>query len=103
MKSNKIYKGLIVECEKLEAEGKYKGNGHHLAQRLTTTVLVELLPKKQRHIYDQLDESYVTAKELADKAKIHTKEVSPNIKQINSKGTLVITKRFGYITKYKRA
>jgi hypothetical protein len=103
MKSNKIYKGLILECERLEAEGTYKGSGHHLAQRLTVTVLVELLPKKQRHIYDCLDETYVTAKELADKAGVHTKELSPNIKQINSKGTLVVTKRFGHITKYKKA
>jgi DNA-binding MarR family transcriptional regulator len=103
MKSNKIYQGLIGECEKLEYEGVYKGNGHHLAQRLTMSVLVELLPKKQRQIYDCMDESYQTAKEIADKAGIHTKEISPNVKQINSKGTLVISKKFGDVVKYKRA
>lgn len=103
MKANKIYKGIITECEKLENEGSYKGNGHHLAQRLTSMILVQLLPKKQLHIYSQLGEEYVTAKELADKAGIHTKEVSPNIKQMNAQGTLVIIKKFGYITKYKKS
>lgn len=103
MKANQIYRGLIGECERIEHEGIYKGNGHHLAQRLTNLVLIELLPKKQRNIYDCLTESYVTAKELADLAKVETKEISPNIKQINSKGTLVITTKDGHVIKYKRA
>ena len=103
MKSNDIYRGLIGECERLEHEGLYQGNGHHLAQRLTNMVLIELLPKKQRNIYDCLTDEYVTAKELADKAGVETKEISPNIKQINSKGTLVITTKEGHVVKYKKA
>lgn len=103
MKSNKIYKGLIGECEKIEHEGSYKGNGHHLAQKLTNLVLVELLPHKQRNIFDCLDGSYKTAKEIAELAGIETKEISPNVNQINKKGTLVISKKFDGVTKYKSA
>lgn len=103
LKSNQVYKGLIGECEKLEAEGKYKGNGHHLAQRLTVSVLVELLPKKQRVLYDMLDHTFKTAKELADQMQVHTKEISPQIKQINEKGYLVVVKEVDGVVKYKRA
>jgi len=31
---NKTYKAIIAELERLEIQGIYKGNGHHLAQRL---------------------------------------------------------------------
>jgi hypothetical protein len=35
---NEIYASLIGECEAMEAKKAYKGNGHHLAQRLTKVV-----------------------------------------------------------------
>lgn len=31
---NKSYRAIIGELERLEIQGAYKGNGHHLAQRL---------------------------------------------------------------------
>lgn len=31
---NKTYKAIIGELEKREFSGQYKGNGHHLAQKL---------------------------------------------------------------------
>ncbi len=31
---NKAYNAMIEHLEMLEFQGKYKGNGHHLAQRL---------------------------------------------------------------------
>jgi hypothetical protein len=34
-----VYQAIIAECERLEREGKYTGNGHHLAQRLAELVL----------------------------------------------------------------
>ena len=103
LKSNQIYQGLIGECERLEAVGAYKGNGHHLAQRLTVSVLVELLPKGQRELYDYLDGTFQTAKELADKAGLRTKFVSVYVKQMNEKGYLVIIKNVEGVVKYKKS
>jgi hypothetical protein len=34
-----VYQAIIGECERMEREGCYRGNGHHLAQRLATMVL----------------------------------------------------------------
>ncbi len=98
MKSNKIYNSIVKECERIDA-----GNGHRLAKKLTVCVLVELLPNKQRHIYESMTEEFQTAKEIADKAGIHTKEISPNVAQINSRGTLVTVKKIKGIVKYKKS
>lgn len=87
-----------MECERLDS-----GNGHRLAQRLSGLVLIELLPKNQRKLYDCLDDSFQSAKELADKIGVHTKEISPQIKQINTKGNLVVVKTKDGVVKYKKA
>ena len=83
MKSNKIYKALIGECERLEYEGKYKGNGHHLAQRLVKNVVIELLPTNQRKIYDAMSNHFKTAKELSEIVQMPTKYISSQISQID--------------------
>ena len=38
---NIAYKSIIQELERLEHNGTYKGNGHHLAQRLVTMLYEE--------------------------------------------------------------
>jgi len=92
-RDNKIYAGLIAICEKRENDGSYKGNGHHLAQELTTAVLVELLPKKQRLLFDCLTNTYQTARQLAEKSGFNTKTVSSMLRAINKEGTLVVSKK----------
>ena len=36
---NAIYQAIIGECERMERAGQYRGNGHHLAQRLQEMIL----------------------------------------------------------------
>ena len=38
---NKTYRVMIGELERLEHHGIYKGNGHHLAQRLSDMLWTE--------------------------------------------------------------
>ena len=38
MFENVVYGSILGECEGMEHEGKYKGNGHHLAQRLCNLI-----------------------------------------------------------------
>lgn len=38
---NKIYKAIIGEVEQREHKGAYRGNGHHLAQKLTELIDAE--------------------------------------------------------------
>lgn len=103
MKSNKIYKSVIGECESLEHRGAYKGNGHHLAQRLTTMVLIGLLPKTQKRIYDALTMDYETTKTISEKTGLSTKFISSCMKQINSGGDLVMIDNSNKPFKYKKS
>ena len=38
---NTLYRSMIGELERLEHEGRFKGNGHHLAQRIGDMVYEE--------------------------------------------------------------
>lgn len=40
---NKLYDILIRELQPLEHNGKYKGNSHHLTQRLTEQIVNDIL------------------------------------------------------------
>ena len=40
---NIAYRTIIKECERIEHTGKYKGNGHHLAQRLADMISDKLV------------------------------------------------------------
>ena len=40
---NKLYDTLIRELQPLEHNGKYKGNSHHLTQRLTEQIVNDIL------------------------------------------------------------
>ena len=80
---NIAYRAIIKECERIEHTGKYKGNGHHLAQRLADMMADELIlastVEKNNHMNDQIRE---TDKKLAamrtdrekmlDEAKLNT-------------------------------
>ena len=35
MFENSVFRSIIRKCEKMEHDGKYNGNGHHLAQNLS--------------------------------------------------------------------
>ena len=38
MLENAIYRAILQECEEMEHKGKYKGNGHHFAQKLSDLI-----------------------------------------------------------------
>lgn len=40
---NKLYDTLIRKLQPLEHNGKYKGNSHHLTQRLTEQIVNDIL------------------------------------------------------------
>ena len=89
---NKIYAAIIGNCEDMESLGVYKGNGHHLAQRLTTMVSAGILPKEQRKIFEVLTREPQTTKQIADKVKMSTKAVSAQLKYIYDNTSLVLSK-----------
>lgn len=89
---NKIYASLIAHCEEMEANKVYRGNGHHLAQRLTAMVSAGILPKAQKEIYNALTKELQTTKEIADKVKMSTKVVSAQLKQMRDSTLLVLSK-----------
>lgn len=39
---NSIYRSVIQKIEKLESDGKYNGNGHHLAQNVVELISNEI-------------------------------------------------------------
>lgn len=45
---NTAYRAMISELEGLEHDGKYKGNGHHLTQRLVELLVKEFSPDKAK-------------------------------------------------------
>ena len=89
---NKIYASIIGQCESMEALGIYKGNGHHLAQRLTAMVSAGILPKEQRKIFEVLTREPQTTKQIADKVKMGTRVVSAQLKNIYDTTSLVLSK-----------
>lgn len=89
---NSIYDAIIAHCEDMEAAGSYKGNGHHLAQRLTNMVSIGLLPKNKRKIYDALTIVPQLTKDIAEKVGMPPKTVSAQLKQMQKNTLLVHSK-----------
>lgn len=89
---NKIYAAIIGLCETKEAEGSYRGNGHHLAQSLCIKVAEGLLAKQQRKIYDVMSKTPMTSKEIGLACGLSSKVVSAQLKQIDD-STLLIGKK----------
>lgn len=86
---NKIYAAVIGLCEEKESNGQYRGNGHHLAQALCVKVAEGLLPKQQKKIYDVMDKTPQTSKEIGAKCNLNSKMTSAQLKQIYD-GTLLL-------------
>ncbi len=86
---NKVYQSLVGYLENLEHDGMYKGNGHHLAQKLSTLVAIGLLSKQKRIIYDCLTKQPKTTRQIADECGLMSKNVSAQLIQMN-KSTLLI-------------
>lgn len=92
---NRVYASVVLHCEEMENKGQYKGNGHHLAQRLSSMVTVGLLSKQQRQIYDALTESQdgISVKEISLATKIQSRAVSAQLRAINSNTQLINFKK----------
>ncbi len=94
---NKIYASIIGHCETMEHKEQYKGNGHHLAQRLSTMVAIGLLSKQQSIIYEALTDSTagMPVKEICLKTKISSRAIASQLKQIHMKTQLLSFKMNG--------
>lgn len=92
---NNIYASIIGYCE--GRERKPVGNGHHMAQDLTTLVAIGLLPKQQRKVFDCLTKTESNCKEISLQCGISSKQVSSILIQIYSRTLLVHFKRKGRI------
>ncbi len=86
---NAVYASIIETCQALEYDEIVIINGHHFAQKLSTLVVIGLLPKEQRKIFDVLTNKPQTTREIAKKLNMTTKIVSTQLKQIQDKTLLV--------------
>lgn len=89
---NKIFASIISYCEEMEANEIYRGNGHHLAQRLTQMVSIGILPKQQRKIYNALTKEPQSTKEIAEKVGMTTRLVSSQLRQMSNGTQLIFSK-----------
>ena len=92
---SRVYLAVIGHCEEMEKKGQYRGNGHHLAQRLSSMVTAGLLSKQQRQIYDALTENTegISVKEISLATKIQSRAVSAQLRAINSNTQLINFKK----------
>lgn len=99
---NLVYAALIGHCEELEHSNTYKGNGHHLAQKLTGMVCVSLLDGNLKKIYDCLNIPKNT-KQIALETGIPSKHISATLRQskTNCIGYIFKTKPDGTKSKHK--
>lgn len=95
---NEIYRAIIQPLEELESKKILSTNGHHLAQKLTKLISIELLPDNQKKIYEALSEEPQSAREIADKVNMSTKLVSAYLGTMEKDTLLVHSKT----TKNKR-
>jgi hypothetical protein len=86
---NSVYASVIGECEDLESKGVYRGNGHHLAQRICRLVAEGLLKPQQRKIFSSLTTAPATTREIAEKCGLSSKVVSSQLIQISNRTLLV--------------
>jgi hypothetical protein len=86
---NRIYQSIILYCEELENEKIYRGNGHHLAQKLTTLVSAGLLSRQEKKVFDCLSQTKKKTIEIAREIKLPSKTVSAILGQIRKKSLLI--------------
>lgn len=100
---NLIYAGMINILEDLEHRGIYNGNGHHLAQKLTSNVSYALLPRQQKIIFDALSEqAYKSTGQLAKEIELPSKNVSSQLRQIYESTLLISFKQNGKLKEWKK-
>lgn len=92
---DKIYSSIIGYCENIQQRGCYNGNGHHLAQKLSTLVAIALLSKQQKLIYQALSNSFKSVAEISKENKITSKQVSAQLISIYKKTALIYFKKEG--------
>lgn len=88
---NIVYASTICLCEHMESKGQYKGNGHHLAQRLCVLVAEGTLTKQEKTVYSVMDTHGMSAKEIGEKCgyKFSSKLVSAILRNIQKKCSLI--------------
>lgn len=90
---NRIYKAIIRECEEMEHNGNYRGNGHHLAQRLTQMVSAAILSPQQTKVYNALQNEPQRTREIGAKCGLSSKQVSSQLIQMSQSTLLVHSKK----------
>lgn len=99
---NKIYASIIGYCESIERKS-YNGNGHHLAQRLTSMVSAGLLSKQQKKIYDAMpSEKDITTGDIAKSVNLPSKLVSVQLKQMKDSTLLIHSKKNGRFNVWRK-
>lgn len=86
---NAIYKSIVSHCRELQKRKVYLENGNALAHTLSMLVAEGLLSDGQKKIYDVLSDERKSAKEIAKKVGISSKQVSAQLIQIYQKTDLV--------------
>jgi len=92
---NAIYASIIGECEGMEHDKRYRGNGHHLAQRLTYQISVGILPPQQKKIVGVMSRTPMLTKEIASLVKLKSSVVSAVLVQLEKNTLIVGSKRNG--------
>ena len=86
---DKIYNSIVLVFEDLEAKGMYKGNGHHLAQKVSYLVESALLPNQQKVIYEQLTKTPTKTVDIAKALGLASKNVSSQLREMYSSTRLI--------------
>ena len=100
---NVIYSSVIGICETLEAEKSYRGNGHHLAQKISRQLVIDLLPAQERKAYDQLSSTeWKKTYEIAEALDWFTTHTSAILFNIHRKTALISLKKEGHFCYWKK-
>lgn len=97
---NKLYEAINTILSDLESHGVYRGNSHHLTQKITHAVSVSLLSKQQKELYDCLTTRPKSAKEISLESGIPSKNVSSVLNEIYNKTLLLSFNRVGKLKYY---
>lgn len=84
-----IFESILAECELLEQQKLYSGNGLALARRLSTLALSSILPKQQKKIYAAITDELKTTKQVATEVKLPSSQVSAQLMQMSRTTRLV--------------
>lgn len=97
---NKLYQAINPIISDLETYGIYKGNSHHLSQKLSFVISISLLSKQQRLLFDCLNTNPKSAKSISQESGIASKNVSSILNEIYNKTLLIGFERKGKLKYY---